>query len=379
MELIMKRNFSILILLMATVAQAFGVSYVYNPQTKNVSVSWVYDEKIGVLTESNTEIIHWLTEGGKNTCSASAFGWNLVPNSKYYAYAPYSQSYLVNKDPMTALPVSYASQSQTENNSMGHLSAYDFMTSKTTSTNSSCKFDYNHVGSILRIECQLAENKPLSAITISSEGNKLFTEAKMNVTDGKLTPTAYASGISLMLNDMSIEEGEKLVAYMMVPAMDLTDEELTVTLTAADGTMSKAEMKGTRITAGHLYPIALEMPSFETEDNEGGESGDSGDTPGPLLAKRSIAAQEETSISSITVSVPDFIFDSTHQFEQIVGLLGDVNGDGKVMVSDAVMLVNHYLYGTTSQLNKRTADANQDGKITIADAVAIINIYLYGK
>ena len=57
-------------------------------------------------------------------------------------------------------------------------------------------------------------------------------------------------------------------------------------------------------------------------------------------------------------------------------LKGDVSGDGVVDISDAVVLINHYLVGTTSALRLSVADMNGDGVIDTSDAVAIVNKYI---
>lgn len=61
------------------------------------------------------------------------------------------------------------------------------------------------------------------------------------------------------------------------------------------------------------------------------------------------------------------------------GLIGDVDGDGVVDISDKVLLVKHYLGGTTSVLNKSVSDVNGDSEIDITDAVEIVNKYLNSK
>lgn len=55
--------------------------------------------------------------------------------------------------------------------------------------------------------------------------------------------------------------------------------------------------------------------------------------------------------------------------------LGDVNGDGSVNTTDAVLIINYYL-GKTKEINKRAADVNSDGAVNTTDAVLIINKYL---
>ena len=55
---------------------------------------------------------------------------------------------------------------------------------------------------------------------------------------------------------------------------------------------------------------------------------------------------------------------------------GDVDEDGQVDVTDAVLLTNHYLEGTTSRLKRSAADVNRDNDVDVTDAVLIVNMYL---
>ena len=60
--------------------------------------------------------------------------------------------------------------------------------------------------------------------------------------------------------------------------------------------------------------------------------------------------------------------------EQEGGLIGDVNGDGKVNVSDVSALIN-MIMGITP-MNQTLADVNGDGKVNVSDVSALINIIL---
>ena len=55
---------------------------------------------------------------------------------------------------------------------------------------------------------------------------------------------------------------------------------------------------------------------------------------------------------------------------------GDADGDGKVTITDANMVVNKFLGQEVTGLNEEGADADGDGQITIADANVIVNIFL---
>lgn len=61
------------------------------------------------------------------------------------------------------------------------------------------------------------------------------------------------------------------------------------------------------------------------------------------------------------------------------GLVGDVDGNGEVNTTDAVIIISNYLDGTTDTLKSHNADVDQNGEINTTDAVVIINNYLNGN
>ena len=59
-------------------------------------------------------------------------------------------------------------------------------------------------------------------------------------------------------------------------------------------------------------------------------------------------------------------------------LTGDVNGNGKVDIGDAVSIVNHLVGKESTIFVEKAADTNNNGQIDIGDAVTIVN-FLVGK
>lgn len=55
---------------------------------------------------------------------------------------------------------------------------------------------------------------------------------------------------------------------------------------------------------------------------------------------------------------------------------GDVNGDGKIDMVDATLIVNYYLGKPDTYLNALSADTNDDGTIDIVDAIATTKLYM---
>ena len=58
---------------------------------------------------------------------------------------------------------------------------------------------------------------------------------------------------------------------------------------------------------------------------------------------------------------------------------GDVNGDGKVSITDVSTLINYLLSGNGAAVNLDAADVNEDGKVAITDVTALINYLLSGS
>jgi hypothetical protein len=57
-------------------------------------------------------------------------------------------------------------------------------------------------------------------------------------------------------------------------------------------------------------------------------------------------------------------------------IVGDVNGDSNVNISDVTALIDYLLSGNVSGINVNAADCNQDGCINISDVTALIDYLL---
>lgn len=57
---------------------------------------------------------------------------------------------------------------------------------------------------------------------------------------------------------------------------------------------------------------------------------------------------------------------------------GDVDGDGRVNISDVTALINYLLSGDDS-INPAAADTDEDGRVNISDVTALINMLLTGS
>ena len=60
-------------------------------------------------------------------------------------------------------------------------------------------------------------------------------------------------------------------------------------------------------------------------------------------------------------------------------LLGDVNNDGAIDISDATALINYLLSGDATGINLENANCDQAGGVDISDATTLINYLLTGN
>lgn len=353
-------------------------SHEYEYQGSSVKVSWKETDVVCVYTINGSRIRFGINSiSDSHNATLTGYGWGLASNTQYYGYAPYNSDYYTYQLPMTALPIPYVGQTQQGNDNTSHLAAYDYMTTQAVSTSSACHFDYNHLGSIIRVECPMKTTESFASLTFSTSSDKFITNATMNVTNNQLTPTEQANEISLALNGVTVEEGGTLVAYLMVAPTDLSSEFVELTLTTTDGKTAKQIFTAPNIKAGKCYPVTMDV-EFDAADE-----GDDDTSDDEVLAKRNPIMenqqQEKAMLASDVIEYPtasakDFDVDAEGQFEEYI-LLGDANSDGEVDTADAVLVINYYL-GRTNVIDKKAADINLDGSIDTADAVGIINKYL---
>ena len=55
-------------------------------------------------------------------------------------------------------------------------------------------------------------------------------------------------------------------------------------------------------------------------------------------------------------------------------VVGDTNGDGKVLVGDVIAILNYIVGSPSNNFNVKAADVNGDGMILVGDVIAVLNI-----
>jgi len=144
--------------------------------------------------------------------------------------------------------------------------------------------------------------------------------------------------------------------------IELTDEEV--------------DAEGSKVANDRKCFINVDGKNYSAVDAEGNEAADLKRNPDANIVKFGLGAgihtfQKYSGTGNILVSSIEII-----PAEKQEGVLGDVNGDGKVDVEDVVGIVNKILGEPAEGFIEANADVNGDSKIDVDDVVAAVNIIL---
>jgi len=364
------------IILLLAMSTAYAGNYAYQ-QSGEVSFGWQSSDKWALFTSAGTLLPHTvaaLNPGDGHYVTTQCVGWALVAQNTYYGGYPYSVDYKLLHSPYTALPIAYTNQTQSSNSNTEHLASYDYMTAHGTATDDALSLSYTHLGCIMRIAAYIPESKTFTSLALTTRDNtQWFTaEATMNATNNTLSATETVATATLTLNNIAVEAGDSLIAYMMLPPTNLNGKAMMLSLNTTDGSALQTYIAGVNTQAGKVYPVSVGRENYFKVS----ASSNNNDNNQEVLSLQADLGEDEvtdTQITTATAYTSDFTLDSVNKFKPF--LLGDVNFDGKVNVTDVVVVINHYQARTTEELDLNVSDINGDNNINVTDAVGIINIY----
>ena len=382
LEVGMKRKLTAVLLLLADIMIAAAAEAVYPVYS--------YDENTGLLFgwQQGCRGRGYFDEGGSdcvllvartvedddNYVPASNAGWGLVSGNTYYGYFPCEGAHYMVAN--TALPVTYEGQRQSGNGSTQHLGAYDYMTARDLITTTSAQFNFSHLGCVMRLQYTVTETMSVNSITLKTTGEGFITGATVNVPEQTMKPVEKNTLMTLVTDELELEKGQTLSAYLMMCPADLSNETLTVRINADDGTFVERQLTGVAFQAGKLYDVSLDDDIAEAKSGAGEMWSESNGKRGGAYLETDAEA-----VSSQRCYAPDFVTAVLEDGElgKNERLLGDVNADGKVDLTDAQLLTNYNVGVRPVEIDLSVADTNKDDEITMADANEIVRITLSKK
>ncbi len=250
---------------------AYNISEVSGFQTL-----WAAGDVLGIYPIGGDQVTFPISDGvGTTTAKFDGGSWALRGTYKYAAYYPFSADcYSIDQ---TAIPVSFAGQTQYGNNTMSHLAAVDFMAAAGTqpSTNGSVNLQFNHVGCFLRMQFTMPVAATFTEVAITSPGVNFTVKGTVNLaaTTPSLTPTASTSKLLLKLRNIrTTAANQTITLYMMVAPDDLLGKTLTFTVKDDKGNQYSKTAAGKKMVATYAYnyPFTLEVSGTGGSTSGGG-------------------------------------------------------------------------------------------------------------
>ncbi len=364
-----------------TALSVYSVEYTYRAGT-SVAMSWNVNDKIGVFPvnylQSRFDVVA-VDANDMGVSQIDGHGKSLNNNARYFALSPYNYDYYLNDNLSTALPLTYPVLTQTTNGDIQHIAEADFMVASVmTTATDEATFKFEHLGALLRMNVMVPKTATFNKLTISTSKSTFLVDGTLNIETGAITPATTAATVELRLNDISVERGNLLTTYSILPATDLSGNTVTVTLQTTAGEEYSCTFDGMEMKAGRLYNIErtlhmtgkTNVASFATRQQSFS------------LPERDTAPLATGPVKRPTCVASDFIIDLNDvDFEPLPPeyVLGDVNEDGTINVGDITAVANHILGHTPMKFNRLAADANEDGNINVGDITKIAKTILTGN
>lgn len=364
----------ILTLLTALGASATGYTY---RSGYGMTTAWMNTDMVGVYAANSTQIRFDVQNITSDTHRAYLYGHGtgLRNNTRYFSLYPYSYEYYLYDYISTQLPVSYPTLTQTRNDDASHIAPSDYMAAEvlTTSANAAT-FSYSHLGVVLRINALVPKTATFNRAEITASRGNIMSKGTLNLETRTVTPLVQSATATMMLSNISVQKGQMLTVYFILPATNLAGGDITATFITTSNEAYSCTFSGMAMQAGRLYNIGRTLHAATAGAKQQDMSA-SDHQPSPMAKVAKVAGDlyNPTCITSdFTIALNDEQYDPLPP-EYI---LGDANGDGKVNVRDITAITAYFTGKAPASFNRDAADANKDGVINKNDITHITNIIL---
>ncbi len=226
---------------------------------------WSADDAIGIFPEEGWQTEFSMEEGaGTSVAIFDGGSWGLKREAVYYAYYPFSKENFGSKDMRERVKYSYVGQEAAFADGEGvvDLSDYDFMASgESAVTYGSVSFRFKHLGALCRLRFAAPATATYSYFAIVSESEKFSMSGYFDATDKD------GEGIALIADSeagtqfkvlfpeghQAFNENDNVELYFLMPPVDLTGEDLTITLVDSENNSHDFSIESDNIVAGMTY------------------------------------------------------------------------------------------------------------------------------
>ena len=224
--------------------------------------AWKEGDVIGIIPMNNETVQsnYKIAEIGANPKNATFDGgvWALKEGKEYAAYYPFNEKIARSGD---ILEFSFLNQTQSANNSLEHLGAYDYMyASAVVPQSGSAQFDFNHKISLVRLQLTVPNADTYTKVQLESTESWFTSGASLKLSDGTMTATETVKSATINLNNITVAaNGVLTVWFATLPTSALSGQTLSVKLFGNETTCTGDLTGFTTFTAGNAYSYAITL------------------------------------------------------------------------------------------------------------------------
>ena len=215
-----------------------------------LKTAWIEGDTLGIFPDTGAQV-EFPIGGSGSSATFDGGGWALKNSYKYAAYYPFSKAnYYTNSG---YIVTDYRGQVQPYNNAMDHLGAYDFQASKQKATpkNGSVTITMGRLSAVLMFEITVPETDTYTELDLYNDEFPYSFRGQLNLSENTPIYNQYgwSSFVSLGLNNIQVDKGGKLMAYMMAfPTGNTMSHKLVLhgKNGVYEATLAAKEMKGTK-------------------------------------------------------------------------------------------------------------------------------------
>ena len=247
------------------------------PSSMGTAFAWRENDIVGVYSQSKGLTNFFIDEKSVSEDGLQAnfngAGFSLLPNSKYFAFYPYSANALDKN----CIPINYFGQRVTDNGDFSSLGNFDYMYSKGLSDdNNSLSFSFEHIGVVVEIQVKVPETSSYKRLLMELENqdseNYIITGGTIDITEHNPTikPSPYQADSVFFVNldNIKIQKNEILKVYIMMPPQNLNGKNIVFRLIDSEQNCFQSIVSGKNMRAGYTY-------HYELNTLNGGFSGES--------------------------------------------------------------------------------------------------------
>ena len=244
----------------------------YSLEDSGYEAKWTDGDVLGIYPVGGDQVAFPISDGtGASEAVFDGGAWALRSSYAYAAYYPFSAgNYTI---PESEIPVTYAGQTQTGNNTFTHFATYDYLASKATHPDSegNVSLKMKHMGCFFLLKLTMPKAGTYTKVTLISDNKEFTVQGKLDLTSAEpsITSTSTAKAISINLKNATLaKDNELLTVNLMMAPKDLSVSNITIKVSDNKGntyvTESDQHIIGKPYVANKTYSFTRTMVESET-------------------------------------------------------------------------------------------------------------------